>query len=203
MVWIQFINREIGGNMEQFLNRNEKILIRDYTALLIIDIQEKILAVMNNPKMVVDNTLKIIKGFKELSLPIFYTEQYPKGLGSTAVPLLKELKGLSAIQKMSFSCFGADNLFQRLRDNNAIQIVVCGIEAHVCVQQTVLDLIANNFQVDVLANATSSRTEIDYNTALQRMNKHGAEITTVESVLFELLNECGTEEFKSISKIIK
>lgn len=189
--------------MESIIKRNEKILLRDNTALLIIDIQEKILSVMHNPKMVIDNTLKIIKGFKKLNLPIFYTEQYPKGLGPTAASILKELEGLSAIQKMTFSCYGADNLFQRLRDNEANQVVVAGIEAHVCVQQTVLDLISNNFQVDVLANATSSRKEIDYHFALQRMSKHGAEITTVESVLFELLNECGTDEFKSISKIIK
>ncbi len=189
--------------MESVIKRNEKILVRDNTALLIIDIQEKILAVMQNPKMVVDNTLKTIKGFKELNLPIFYTEQYPKGLGPTAPALLKELEGLSAIQKMMFSCFGADNLFQRLRDNNISQVVVAGIETHVCVQQTVLDLIANNFQVDILANATSSRHEIDYNAALQRMSRHGAEVTTVESALFEILNESGTDEFKSISKIIK
>jgi len=189
--------------MDGSLERNKKILVRDNTALLLIDIQEKILGVMFDPKSVVNNSVKLIKGFKALNIPMFYTEQYPKGLGSTASLLQKELEGLSAIQKMTFSCFGAGNFFQRLRDNNVTQVVVGGIETHVCVQQTVLDLLANQFQVNVAADAVSSRKEYDYKFALDRMRAHGAEITTTESVLFELLTESGTEEFKQISRIIK
>ena len=189
--------------MESMIERNKKILSREKTALLLIDIQEKILAVMKNHEQVIQNSLKLIKGFKTLNIPIFYTEQYPKGLGSTAAMLLKELEGLSAIQKMSFSCSGAGNFFVRLKDNNVSQVVVAGIESHVCVQQTTLDLLANGFQVDVAADAISSRKEIDYKFALDRMGTHGAEITTTESILFELLNVCGTEEFKAISKIVK
>ena len=185
------------------IKRNPKILSTGSTALLIIDIQEKILAVMQNPEMVVANTIKLIKGFKVLRLPIFYTEQYPKGLGSTAIQIANELEGLTPIQKMSFSCFGADDLFKRLSDNNVSQVVVAGIESHVCVQQTVLDLLANNLQVNLAADAVSSRKEIDYKMALERMRNNGAEITTSEAVLFELLNVCGTEEFKAISKIVK
>src|SRR5674476_1525043 len=100
--------------MNVSLQRNDKILLRDTTALLLIDIQEKILAVMNNPDQVINNALKLIKGFKVLNIPIFYTEQYPKGLGSTTEALLAELQGLSPIQKMSFSCYGAGNFFTRL-----------------------------------------------------------------------------------------
>jgi nicotinamidase-related amidase len=185
------------------ITKNPKILSTETTALLIIDIQEKVLAVMNNPKEVTNNTIKLIKGFKVLNLPIFFTEQYPKGLGSTTSVIAKELEGLSAIQKMSFSCFGADDLFTRLKDNDISQVVIAGIESHVCVQQTVLDLLANGFQVNVCADAVSSRKEIDYNTALERMRSHGAEITTAESVLFELLNVSGSDEFKQISKIVK
>lgn len=185
------------------LKRNDLILKPESTALLIIDIQEKILKVMSNPDGVIENTLKLIKGFKVLSLPIFLTEQYPKGLGGTASALSEELVGINPIQKMSFSCFGADKFFQRLIDNNVMQVVVCGIETHVCVQQTVLDLLANNFQVNVAADAVSSRREIDFTTALNRMRSHGAEITTAESILFELLNICGTDQFKQISKIVR
>ncbi len=86
---------------------------------------------------------------------------------------------------------------------NLSQIVVCGIESHVCVQQTVLDLIENGFQVNLAADAVSSRKEIDYNTSLERMRHHGTEITTTESILFELLNVCGTPQFKEVSKIVK
>lgn len=189
--------------MDSSMKRNSKILVRDSTALLIIDIQEKILKVMADQNSVINNTIKLIKGFKVLNIPIFYTEQYPKGLGATAAQLQKELEGLSAIQKMSFSCFGAGNFFTRLKDNNVTQVVVAGIESHVCVQQTVLDLIANDFQVNVAADAVSSRKEADYKIALDRMKTHGVEVTSTEAILFELLNESGTEEFKLVSKIVK
>lgn len=189
--------------METHLERNIKILKRDYTALLLIDIQEKILKVIHSHEQVVKNSIKLIKGFKVLNIPIFYTEQYPKGLGSTTEPILKELEGLSPIQKMSFSCFGAGNLFQRLKDNSVSQLVVAGIESHVCIQQTVLDLLANGFQVNVAADSVSSRNELDYKISLERMRHHGAEITTAEAILFELLELSGTEEFKAISKIVK
>jgi nicotinamidase-related amidase len=189
--------------MNVSLQRNGKILLRDKTALLIIDIQEKILPVMNNPNQVIENALKLIKGFKVLNIPIFYTEQYPKGLGSTSEALLTELQGLSPIQKMSFSCYSAGNFFTRLIDNNVSQVVIAGIESHVCVQQTVLDLLANNFQVNVAADAVSSRNDFDYKISLDRMKVHGAEVTTSEAILFELLVDCGTDEFKDISKIIK
>lgn len=189
--------------METAIKYNEKILKRDTSALLLIDIQEKILPVMDKPAQVINNSLKLIKGFKILNIPIFYTEQYPKGLGSTSATLIKELEGLSAIQKMTFSCSGAGNLFPRLKDNDASQVVVAGIESHVCVQQTVLDLLANDFQVNVAVDAISSRNEMDYRTAIDRMRHHGAEITTTEAILFELLNVCGTDEFRQISKIVK
>ena len=174
--------------METPIERSKFILSREKSALLLIDIQERILAVMNNPEQVVTNSLKLIRGFKTLNIPIFYTEQYPKGLGSTAEPLLQELEGLSPIQKMSFSCSGAGNFFTRLKDNNVSQVVIAGIESHVCVQQTALDLLANGFQVDVVADAISSRKEIDYKFAIDRMRENGVEISTAEAVLFELLN---------------
>lgn len=189
--------------MASTIKRNPKILNRETTALVLIDIQEKILNVMAHKVTIVDKTVRLIKGFKELNVPIFYTEQYPKGLGQTAAPILKELEGLSPIQKMSFSCYGALNFFDRLIANKINQVVVAGIESHVCVQQTVLDLLANEYQVNVCADAVSSRSQTDYDFALERMRTNGAEITTTEAVLFELLNVCGTNEFKAISKIVK
>jgi nicotinamidase-related amidase len=185
------------------VKRFHKLLKREKTALLIIDIQERILPVMMNPGMVTENCIKLIKGFKILGSPVFYTEQYPKGLGPTAAVLLDELTGINAVQKMSFSCSGAEDLFDQLKLKNIEQVVITGIESHVCVQQTVLDLLENGFQVNICADAVSSRKEIDYKTALERMSSHGAEVTTTESVLFELLNVCGTDEFKQISKIVK
>ncbi|MCX8057562.1 MAG: hydrolase [Ignavibacteria bacterium] len=183
--------------------RNPKILDRKRTALLMIDVQERILRVMRNHEQLVENINKLIKGFKILNLPIFYTEQYPKGLGPTTELILPNLQPDEAIQKLTFSCFGAENLFQRFREKKLDQIVVCGIESHVCVMQTVLDLLANGFQVNVPIDAISSRKEMDYNAALMRFSNEGAIITSTESVLFELLEECRSDEFKQISKLVK
>lgn len=185
------------------MKRHPIILKKETSALLIIDLQEKILPVIHNVDIVIENTIKLIKGFKTLNLPIYFTEQYPKGLGPTSSKILTELQGYNALQKMSFSCFGAEDLFNELRSRKLHQIVVSGVETHVCVQQTVLDLLSNDFQVNVVADAVSSRREFDFQIALERMRTLGAEITTTESILFELLEVCGTPEFKEISRIVK
>jgi len=188
--------------MAMEIKRNSKTLVKEKTALLIIDIQQRIIDVMQDKDCLIENTLKLIKGMKILNVPIYYTEQYPKGLGQTIDVIKNELK-FDAMQKMSFSCSGAADLFKDLIDKNISQLVVCGIESHVCVQQTVLDLLENGFQVNVAADAVSSRKEYDKKTALDRMRDNKAEITTTESILFELLNICGTAEFKEIIRIIK
>lgn len=182
--------------------RHPKILNRKKSALLIIDIQEKIINVMRKHNKLLENTLKLIKGAKILGLPIYFTEQYPKGLGKTVHQIQNELED-NSIQKLTFSCSGAEGLFENLKADKIDQVIVCGVESHVCVQQTVLDLLSEGFQVNVPVNAISSRYKIDYSTAISRMEKHGAEITTVESILFELLQICGTPEFKEISLLIK
>lgn len=185
------------------MKRYTKILKKENTALLIIDIQDRILSVIHEHERVVENTLKLIKGFKAMNLPIYYTEQYPKGLGPTTSDLLAELEGNDAIQKMSFSCHGAGDLFNEFVEKGYTQIVVAGVESHVCVQQTVLDLLANDIQVNLAADAVSSRRILDYNAALDRMRGNGAEVTTAESILFELLEVCGTDVFKAVSKIVR
>lgn len=188
--------------MEKII-RHPKILQKEKTALLIIDIQEKILNISFYKERVIENSIKLIKGCKAIGIPIFYTEQYPKGLGSTYEPILKELEGAAEFQKMSFSCSGNEELFTQLKNKNITQVVVAGIETHVCVQQTVLDLLANRYQVNVAADAVSSRKDIDFQTSINRMMFNGAEITTTESILFELLEVCGTPVFKEVSKIVK
>lgn len=184
------------------LIRHPKILRRESTALLIIDIQEKIMPAIMNSERVIENTLKLIKGFKVMNLPVIYTEQYPKGLGPTAASLKEELTG-EAVQKMTFSCFGAGDLFKELIVKKITQVVLCGVESHVCVQQSAMDLTENGFQVYLAADAASSRRELDYQTAMDRMRMNGIQVTTTESILFELLNVCGTDEFKAVSKIVK
>jgi len=184
-------------------SRHIEILRRNETALLIIDVQDKIFRVMLNPEIIIKNTIKLIEGFKILDIPIFVTEQYPKGLGETEYRIKESLKDIIPIHKLSFSCSGAGELFNAFKNKNIKQVAVAGIESHVCVQQTALDLIANGFQVSLAADACSSRKESDYNISLERMSSAGVIVTTTEAILFELLNVCGTEEFKKISKIIK
>ncbi len=184
------------------MKRNEKILVKEKTALLVIDIQEKILDVMAHKERVLENTEKLIRGMKILGVPIYHTVQYPKGLGDTAQPLKEILPG-EAIDKITFSASGAPGLFEEFANKKLSQIIVCGIETHVCVQQTSLDLIANNFQVNIPADAVSSRREIDYSTALARMASNGVEVTTTESILFELLENYKVTEFKEIAKLVK
>ncbi|MFH1196254.1 MAG: hydrolase [bacterium] len=183
--------------------RHPKILKREKTVLLIVDIQERIINAMTEKDRLIENNLKLIKGMKILNVPIYFTEQYPKGLSTTLPEIKNELDSTESIIKMSFSCAGAGDLFLQFKQRGLEQVVITGVESHVCVQQTVLDLLANNFQVDVAADAVSSRRTFDYQTALARMGKAGAEITSTESILFELLTVCGTDEFKSISRLVK
>ncbi len=185
------------------MKRHPQILGKEKTALLVIDIQERILPVINDWETVVANTLKLINGFRVMNIPIYYTEQYPKGLGGTETRIKEALGDSKLFEKMTFSCFGAGNLFEELKSKKIEQVVVCGIESHVCVQQTVQDLLANGFQVDLASDAVSSRRKFDYESALNRMRNNGAEVTVTESILFELLNVCGTDAFKAISKLVK
>ncbi|OGU69932.1 MAG: hypothetical protein A2499_18690 [Stygiobacter sp. RIFOXYC12_FULL_38_8] len=184
------------------MKRHPQILKKEKTVLLVIDIQERILPVIHDAETVVTNTLKLVNGFRIMNVPIYYTEQYPKGLGGTETRIKEALSDSKLYEKLSFSCFGAGNLFDELKQKGIEQIVVCGVESHVCVQQTVLDLLANGFQVDLAADAVSSRRKFDYEIALNRMRSNGAEVTVTESILFELLNICGTDEFKAVSKLV-
>lgn len=185
------------------MKRHDKIFNSENSALIVIDVQEKILPVIFEGDRVLKNTIKLINGFKILNVPLFYTEQYPKGLGPTSGEVKEALGDLEPIGKMTFSCYGAGDLFEQLKSNKIENVLLCGIESHVCVMQTALDLIANGFKVQVAADAVSSRREFDYKIALERLRTNGVEITLTESVLFEMLNVCGTEQFKAISKIVK
>ncbi len=185
------------------MKRHQTILQKESTGLLIIDIQEQINAVMKYGAIVIDNVVKLIKGFRVLKLPIFITEQYRKGLGPTEAKLLVELDQPDIVEKLTFSCCGSAQLMTRLQGKNIRQIILCGIETHVCVLQTALDLLANDYQVHLVRDAVSSRKKMDHKTAIERMRQAGIIITTTESVLFELLVEAKTQVFKDISQIVK
>jgi len=184
------------------IKRFKGILDRKEAALLVIDIQGKIIKVIDEYQRVIDNSLKLIRGCRILGIPVYHTEQYPSGLGETVTEIKNEFDS-EAIQKMTFSCSGAGTLFGDLINSGIRQVILCGIESHVCVQQTALDLLANGFEVTITADAVSSRKKIDYEIAVDRMRDRGVDISTTEAVLFELMERCGTDEFKMISKLIK
>jgi nicotinamidase-related amidase len=183
--------------------RHNTILNKKTTGLLIIDIQERINAVMKFRDRVVKNTIKLINGFNILNVPIFITEQYRKGLGPTEKPILDALSHPGIVEKLNFSCCAAIPLMEQLQSKKIQQVVVCGIETHVCVLQTSLDLLAEGFQVHLVCDAISSRKKLDHEAAIDRMQQAGVILTTAESVLFELLERAGTPEFKQISQLIK
>jgi nicotinamidase-related amidase len=182
--------------------RSHELASRTESRLLIVDVQEKLVPMIANYDRMLGNCRRLIRGAKILEVPVFATEQYPKGLGRTVAPLAELLD--SVPEKLRFSC--AEVLDWGLaaeQADNRFQIVVAGIEAHVCVLQTVVDLLAGGFQVFVPADAISSRGEFDWKIALDRMSTGGAVITTTESVLFEWCERSGTPEFKQISQLIK
>ncbi|MDZ7360840.1 MAG: hydrolase [candidate division KSB1 bacterium] len=183
--------------------RHATLLDRRHTALLVIDIQERVHAVMRFREAVETNAVKLIRGCQILNVPIFLTEQYPKGLGHTISSIRNALQTVLPLQKMTFSCCGSEELMAAVKEKNVRQVVLVGIETHVCVLQTALDLLANDYQVHVVRDAVSSRHELDHQTALQRLQQAGALVTTTESVLFELMGRADTAEFKEVSKLIK
>jgi nicotinamidase-related amidase len=178
-------------------------LVRATTGLLMVDVQEKLLPAMFESQRVVQNCERLLKGSAILRLPIFVTEQYRKGLGPTVPQLAGAINGFAPMEKMAFSACGAANLLPGLKSKNVSDVLLCGIEAHVCVSQTCLDLLDHGFRVFVAADATSSRTAQNHQTGLDRMRNSGAIMVSTEMALLELLESAGNSEFKSILGLIK
>ena len=155
---------------------------------------------------VVANIERLVRGCKLLDVPAILTEQYVKGLGPTVAPLratFEETHGYEPIEKACFSSYGCGEFVAALRNLRKKQLLVAGVETHVCVWQTVLDLLGNGYDVSVVADAVSSRTPRNRDIALRRMEREGAHLTTTEMALFELLVTSGTDEFRAISKLVK
>jgi nicotinamidase-related amidase len=173
------------------------------TALLVVDMQVKLTRTMTAKESLVINLQKLIAGMKVLGVPVIFTEQYPQGLGSTIPEIASLLNETKPITKMSFSCCGNEDFLQKVKSLNRKQIIIAGIEAHVCVYQTVCDLLTMGYEVQAVADCVSSRTLENRAIALDKMRDNGAQITSVESVLFELLKTAESKLFKEISGIVK
>lgn len=177
----------------------------DQALVLVIDVQEKLLPLVDGHASLVRAVRKLLAAARIFGLPVLATEQYPKGIGPTLAEVRADLNaaGAAILEKPTFSACGTDPVRQALRDRDRDQVVVAGIEAHVCVQQTALDLAAMDYDVFVCADAVGSRARLDSDTSLSRMRQAGVIVTTVESVLFELCERCDTERFKLMLEIIK
>lgn len=182
--------------------RHQTILRRDDAALLIVDYQQRIVDVMKNGPQVTNEIERLVQAMQILRVPILATEQYPKGLGPTLDTIAQQLVAEQISQKMTFSCCGEETFWKQLEATQRKQIIVTGIETHVCVLQTVLDLLANGYQVYLPFGATCSRDDANRDNAIARMREAGAVITNIESAIFELLIEAGTNDFKAARKLI-
>ncbi|WP_175649413.1 hydrolase [Pseudomonas sp. Marseille-P9899] len=166
--------------------------------LLVIDVQEKLIGAVSDPAGTLARTRWLLAATAELGLPTVISEQYPKGLGHTVASLLEVAGAATVVEKQHFSCVAGECLPASLLARE--QVIVCGMETHVCVLQTVLELLALGKQVFVVADACDSRTVLSKTTGLERMRDAGAQIVTREMVLFELMRSAGHEKFRTISK---
>jgi nicotinamidase-related amidase len=183
------------------LDRSPDLMNAADTALLVVDVQEKLIGRIPHHRRLIWNIDRLLDGANILGLPCFATEQYPQGLGATIAPLAAKLGEIPA--KLAFSCAGCAGPWAEWEARGITRILVTGIEAHVCVQQTVFDLMAAGFRVYLAVDAIGSRFEVDREIAMRRMESSGAALTTTEAALFEWCQRAGTPEFKQISQLVK
>ncbi|MDC3091802.1 hydrolase [Rickettsiales bacterium] len=171
--------------------------------LLVVDVQEKLIEKIHKKDNLISNIRKVLDVFNALSLPIIITEQYPKGLGRTTELITKNQYSYKIIDKTTFSCL-ADNEFRRLLNTyKKNQIVICGIETHICVLQTAFDLKKNKNQVFILADSVSSRNKESHELALRRFNLNAISVLNTEMLIFELLRDSKHSNFRELSSLIK
>ena len=179
------------------------MLTIENTVLVVIDVQGKLARIVYKSEEMVANLQKLIKGAKILGVPILLTEQYPEGLGPT-IPEIKELlSGVQPISKTSFNCCNNEHFMQALNTLNRKQVLVTGIEAHVCVYQTAINLLNFGYKVEIVADAVSSRNPEHKQIGLAKVRDAGGSVTCMETALFELLKVAEGSKFKEIIKIVK
>ena len=176
---------------------------KENSIAVVIDIQEKLFPhIADNEELIRKNEI-LLEGLKALEIQVVVTEQYKKGLGETIEPIASKLGEFTGIEKIAFSCCDEPNFTLTLENSSRRNVIISGIEAHVCVLQTVIDLIDKAYLPVVVEDCISSRNSNDKKIAIERMRQEGAIITTCESLLFELCQKAGTPTFKAISKLVK
>jgi nicotinamidase-related amidase len=178
-------------------------ILREQSVAVVVDIQEKLLPHIHQGDIILNNCIKLISGLKILSVPLIITQQYTRGLGPTVSPIISMFPAFSYIEKISFSCCDEPAFEEHHSLSGKEDIILCGIESHVCILQTCLDLLAAGKRPVVVEDCVSSRRPNDKLVAIERMRQEGACITTMESILFELTAKAGNDVFKSISGIVR
>ena len=173
------------------------------TALVLVDVQAKLTPAMYAKEVLLENLKRLVQGVRILKVPILWTEQNPAGLGPTLPEIANLLPDRKPVSKFSFSCCGSEQFRNELNALNRKNMLIAGIEAHVCVYQTAADLIDLQYEVQVIADAVASRTFENKMIGLEKSKSVGAFLTSTETVLFELLKDAKSEKFKEISKIVK
>ncbi|OGO14670.1 MAG: hydrolase [Chloroflexi bacterium RBG_16_48_7] len=175
----------------------------DNTILIAIDFQEKLVRAMYQKEKLIENTQKLIKGLQVLEVPVISTEQNPQGLGVTIPEIASLFPEYRALPKFSFSCCSDRDIARDIGNSGRSQVLIAGIEAHVCVYQTAMDLMRLGYEVQIVSDCVSSRSPENINVAIERLRSEGAKITSLEMALFELLGKAEGPKFKEISKIVK
>lgn len=179
------------------IERNDSILV-------VVDVQERMMPVIDRFDATTDAILRLVRGFRALDLPILVTEQYSKGLGHTIAPVREALsEWYRPIEKITFSAASELHFMQQLEGAARNHAFICGVEAHVCVYQTARDLAMLGWEVEIVADAVSSRVASNRALALDKLSRKGVELTSVEMALFDLMQRADTSEFKSVSAIVK
>ena len=169
--------------------------------LLVVDMQERLLGVMEAREAVIGNTVRLVRGARLLEIPVWASEQYPRGLGPTVPPIAELIPERPT--KLSFHCCAVPRLLEQFYGRHVRHVTLAGVEAHVCVAQTALKLLDLGFQVQVAADAVTSANRIDWEFCLRRLDRAGAVVSTTEAILFEWLESADRPEFKAISEMIK
>jgi len=179
------------------------LIERERSCLLVVDVQERLAPAMSDAVTVIRQAGLLMQAAARLGVPVLVSEQYPQGLGHTVPELRGQAPESAFFSKISFSCTADPVLGERIGKTGRDQIVICGIEAHVCVLQSALGLQQQNYESFVVADAVSSRAPASRDIALQRLGANGVELVTTEMVVFEWLGKAGTPEFKDLSRLIK
>jgi nicotinamidase-related amidase len=178
-------------------------ILKENSICIVIDIQERLFPVMANKEGLLKNCQTLISGFNELMLPVIVTQQYTKGLGNTVPEITDCIPNFKYIEKTAFSCYDEPTFVENIEEFNVQNVIICGIESHVCVMQTAIDLKEAGYRPIVVADCISSRSEQNKMLAIERFKHEGIMAVSCESILFELVRDTASAHFKAISKLVK